>query len=227
MVKKLTSIIIAGMLVTVMSCATTSSRQESGTYVGAGVGAGVGALIGQAIGHDTGSTLLGAGLGAVVGGIAGNQIGAYMDDQERELRDAISANEARTNDRIAAAEAASVRRSQDVLTATFRSELLFDYDSAVLKPGGYIEIGRVARVLNRYPSTTIRVDGHTDSRGNAVYNQSLSERRAEAVKNALIQNNVDPRRIHAIGYGESQPVSSSDAQNRRVEIVITPVRAQG
>ena len=199
---------------TLVSCAG-ASRQQRGTAIGTGVGAGVGAIVGEAIGHDTEGTLIGAGIGALVGGITGNQIGAYMDRQEQDLRDA-----------MAASEAASIRRTEEVLTATFRSEILFDFDSAALKPGAYTEIARVAGVLRKYPQTTITVEGHTDSRGSEVYNQALSERRAQAVKAALVQQGVNSRRIQAIGYGESQPISSDDDLNRRVNIVITPT-AQG
>jgi outer membrane protein OmpA-like peptidoglycan-associated protein len=102
--------------------------------------------------------------------------------------------------------------------------MFFDYDSDRLKPGAYNELNRITNVLNQYPQTTILVEGHTDSRGSDQYNQQLSERRAQSVKNALVQQGVDPRRIEAVGYGESQPISSSDAMNRRVNIVINPVR---
>ena len=191
------------------------TNQQKGTGTGAAVGAGVGAILGQAIGGNTKSTLVGAGIGAVLGGIAGNQIGAYMDRQEAALRQA-----------MADSEAASIKREQDVLTATFKSGVMFDYDSAVLKPGGQAEIARVATVLNNYPQTTLRVEGHTDTKGSEDYNQKLSEKRAESVKNALVQQGVDGRRISTIGYGESQPISSDDAVNRRVNIVITPIVAQ-
>ncbi len=199
-------------LATLLTACAGATKQDQGTGIGAGVGAGLGAIIGQAIGHDTTSTLVGAGIGAVVGGIAGNQIGAYMDNQERALRDA-----------TAQSGAASIRRDQDVLTATFKSDLFFDFDSAQLKPGAYYELNRITSVLNQYPQTTIRVEGHTDTRGSVQYNQQLSERRAIAVKNALAQQGVDPMRIEAYGYGKSQPISSSDAMNRRVNIVINPV----
>jgi outer membrane protein OmpA-like peptidoglycan-associated protein len=79
-------------------------------------------------------------------------------------------------------------------------------------------------VLNNYPQTTIRVEGHTDATGPENYNQRLSEKRAETVKDALIQKAVDPRRINAVGYGESQPISSDNAMNRRVNIVIAPTQ---
>ncbi|MCF8028244.1 MAG: OmpA family protein [Desulfobacteraceae bacterium] len=206
-------ILLALLLVVALIGCAGQTRQQKGTGTGAAVGAGVGAILGQVIGGDTEGTLAGAGIGAVLGGIAGNRIGAYMDRQEQALQNA-----------VATSEAASVRRQQDVLVTTFKSELMFDFDSATIKPGGMNEIARVAKVLNQYPQTLLRVEGHTDQVGPEDYNQRLSERRAEAVQNALIQQNVDPRRVSAIGYGESQPISSSDAVNRRVEIRITPIR---
>lgn len=219
--------------IVLFSCAG-GVKQQKGTEVGTAVGAGIGAILGQAIGGDTESTLLGAGIGAVVGGIAGNQVGAYMDRQEQDLREALAASEAASVQRIkkaqAASEAASAQRvaaaeqrEMDILTATFKAEVLFDYDSSTLKPGAYGELARVATVLNKYPQTTIRVEGHTDSKGSEDYNQKLSERRAEAVRDALIQQGVDDSRIEAAGYGETQPISSDDAMNRRVTIVIKPV----
>jgi len=212
-VKNTIKILLALILVVALIGCAGQTRQQKGTGTGAAVGAGVGAILGQVIGGDTEGTLAGAGIGAVLGGIAGNRVGAYMDRQEQELQNA-----------VATSEAASVRRQQDVLVTTFKSELMFDFDSATIKPGGMNEIARVAKVLNQYPQTLLRVEGHTDQVGPEDYNQRLSERRAEAVQNALIQQNVDPRRVSAIGYGESQPISSSDAVNRRVEIRITPIR---
>ncbi len=211
MKKPFAAIMLLIFAVTLNACAG-ASHQESKTKTGVLVGAGVGAAAGQAIGRDTKGTLIGAALGAALGGIAGNRIGAYMDQQEQDLRNA-----------VAASEAASIQRSQDVLTATFKSDFLFDFDSATLKPGAYSELNRVANVLVQYPHTRIRVEGHTDATGSEAYNLRLSERRAEAVKSAIIQRGVDPHRIVTMGYGESQPISSVDALNRRVEIVIIPV----
>ncbi len=215
--KKVISAVLCFTILTIFNgCASMQSSQQKGTGSGALIGAAVGALAGQAIGSDTDSTLIGAGIGALLGGIAGNQIGAYMDRQEQALRQAISNS-----------EAASLRREQDILTATFKSGVMFDFDSAVLKPGGQTEISRVATVLNNYPQTLLRVEGHTDTVGSEDYNQKLSEKRAIAVKNALIQHGIYEQRITAVGYGESQPISSEDAVNRRVNIVITPIRAEG
>ena len=206
----ITVIVSLALAIGLFSCAGPT-HQERGTKTGALIGAAGGAILGQIIGRNTEATLLGAGIGAAVGGISGHQIGAYMDRQEQELRAA-----------MAASEAASIRRTQNVLSATFQSEFLFDFDSSTLKPGAYREIGRVANVLNNYPQTTIRVEGHTDSKGSEAYNQTLSERRAQAVKSALTQTGVNLARIQIVGFGESQPISSDDAMNRRVVIVIIP-----
>ncbi len=212
MKKTVSTFVILVFSMMLFSCAG-ATRQQKGTAGGAAIGAVIGAGLGQAIGGDTEGTLLGAGIGAVLGGVAGNQITAYMDRQEQALRDA-----------MAESDAVNIQRTQDVLTATFKGDIFFDLDSSTLKPGAYSEIDRVSNVLNNYPQTTIRVEGHTDSSGSKDYNQRLSEKRVEAVKSALIQRGVDPRRIQAVGYGESQPISSNNAMNRRVGIVITPIR---
>ncbi len=182
-----------------MGCAGMQTNQEKGTAAGAGGGAAVGAALGQVIGGDTESTLLGAGIGAAVGGLAGNQIGKYMDRQEQDLRNA-----------VAATESASVRRDQDILRATFEGETFFDYDSSQLKPGGIEEIRRISGILQKYPQTTIEVAGHTDTLGPAEYNQRLSEQRALAVREALVQNGVAPRRRSAaiISHHQCPPGAS-------------------
>jgi outer membrane protein OmpA-like peptidoglycan-associated protein len=210
--KKVISIVLSlAITVCIFSCAG-QTQQQRGAKTGVLIGAATGAILGQVIGRDTEATVIGTGIGAAFGGLAGHQIGAYMDRQEQELRSA-----------MAASEAASVSRTQDVLTATFKGDVFFDFDSATLKPGAHAEIGRVADILTRYPQTTIRVEGHTDATGPETYNQQLSERRAEAVKNALVQRGVDPRRVYTVGFGESQPISSNNAVNRRVNIVIMPI----
>jgi outer membrane protein OmpA-like peptidoglycan-associated protein len=215
--KKSPKIVIGVLLVmTVAACAGQPTRTQKGTAVGAGAGAAIGAGLGQAIGRNTEATLIGAGIGAALGGLAGHQIASYMDRQEQDLESVARQS-----------EAVAVQRDQNVLTATFRSDVLFDTDSAVLKPGAFQEIDRIAQVLLDYPQTVIQVQGHTDTRGSEEYNQKLSERRALAVKDALLQRNIDPRRITTVGFGESMPISDDHALNRRVNIVITPIEKQG
>ncbi len=205
-------IIVLSVFLAMTSCANRT-KQQRGTTLGAVIGAAAGATLGQAIGGDTEATLLGAAIGGAVGGLAGNQIGAYMDRQEQELRDA-----------LAASEIASIRREQDVLTATFKNDFFFKLNSAVLLPGAQQEMARVADILNRDPQTMIRVEGHTDITGPESYNQALSEDRAQAVAEGLAQRNVNSQRINTLGFGESQAISSNHAMNRRVNIVIIPIR---
>ena len=206
-------LVVACMAVFIISCARTTNTQKR-TQEGVLIGAGVGAILGQVIGGDTEGTLIGTGIGAALGGLAGNRIGAYMDQQESDLRNA-----------VASSNAASIRRSQNVLTATFKSNSFFDFNSSVLKAGAYSELDRVAGVLNNYPQTRLKIEGHTDSKGSEQYNMKLSQRRADAVSNALIQRGIDPARIETMGFGESQPISSNDADNRRVTIVIVPIQS--
>ena len=210
--KTISIFVIIVLTMTLLSCAG-ATRQQKGTATGAAIGAGIGAGLGQAIGRDTKGTLIGAGVGAVLGGIAGNQIAAYMDRQEQALRNA-----------MVESDAINIQRTQNVLMATFKGDIFFDFNTSTLKPGAYNEINRISNVLNNYPQTTIRVEGHTDATGPENYNQRLSEKRAETVKDALIQKAVDPRRINAVGYGESQPIFSDNAMNRRVNIVIAPIQ---
>ncbi len=207
------------MSLIVSGCATPMTNTEKGTAVGMGVGAATGALLGQAIGHSTGSTLLGAAAGAAVGGIAGNMIGSYMDRQERELQQA-----------LARSEAARIERQRDNLQVTLKSDVMFDVNSARLKPGGLDEIDRLADILMRYPETQVNVTGHTDSMGSEQHNYDLSDRRALSVKDALIDRGVDPRRVSARGYGEERPIATNATEagrqlNRRVVIEIIPIRA--
>ncbi len=208
--------LLAALVAATLSCSALDTRKKKGTAGGAAVGAVLGAALGQAISGDTKGTLWGAAIGSVIGGVAGHEIAHYMDEQERQLQAA-----------AAQSSAMSVARVQSVLVTTFKSDVMFDFDSAVIKPGAYVELDRVANVLKSYPQTAIRVEGHTDAAGTDEYNQLLSERRANAVKNALIQRNVNPSRIVALGFGESLPISTDDAQNRRVNIVIIPIEAVG
>ena len=102
-------------------------------------------------------------------------------------------------------------------------DVKFDFDKAQVKPESYGDIKNLADFLTQYPQTTTVVEGHTDSVGSDAYNQTLSERRANAVRDVLVnQYGVGSDRVNAVGYGESRPVAdnaSADgrAVNRRVE----------
>lgn len=208
--------VMALIALVAVGCAQPMTKTQKGAAYGTGIGAAVGAGLGQAIGGDTKGTLIGAGIGAAVGGLAGAGIGRYMENQEAALQQ-----------NFAASEAASIRRDADVLAVTFKSDVLFDSGSAALKPGAYQEINRVSQVLTQYPETRIMVAGHTDSDGSEAFNQDLSVRRAEAVRNALVSQGVSAARITTMGFGESQPIADNSTAagkqlNRRVVITITP-----
>lgn len=102
-------------------------------------------------------------------------------------------------------------------------DVKFDFDKAQVKPESYGDIKNLADFMNQYPQTTTVVEGHTDSKGSDAYNQKLSERRASAVRDVLVnQYGVDASRVNAAGYGESRPVADNAtdagrAVNRRVE----------
>ncbi len=104
-------------------------------------------------------------------------------------------------------------------------DVLFETGKAELMGSALRNIDKVAEFLLQYPDRNVLVEGHTDNVGSDSYNLDLSERRANAVRLALIQRGVAPERIIARGFGESQPVASNETvsgrqQNRRVEIVI-------
>ncbi len=209
--------IISGMLCIflVAACAPQTQTQKGGMYGTAG-GAAVGAILGQAIGKDTEATLWGAAIGAAIGGLGGAGVGRMMDNQERDMRAA-----------LAASEAAAVRREGNLLAVTFKSDLTFDTNSAAVKPGFHTELDRVSNILVQYPQTLIRVEGHTDSTGSETYNMNLSQQRAEAVKNLLVQRGVAGSRLEVIGFGETMPVANNSAEagrqkNRRVELKVVP-----
>jgi outer membrane protein OmpA-like peptidoglycan-associated protein len=104
-------------------------------------------------------------------------------------------------------------------------DVLFDTGKAQLNPGSARKLDQLAQFLNSHPERRVQIDGYTDSVGTDSYNQDLSQRRADAVKSALIVRGVDPSRIGTQGYGKGFPVADNTDSggrqlNRRVEVVI-------
>ena len=105
-------------------------------------------------------------------------------------------------------------------------DVLFDTGEATLKPGAATTIDRLAQFMRDYPERSVRIEGHTDAAGSEETNQSLSERRAQAVREALVARGLESARIDTLGLGEARPIAGNDTpggrqQNRRVEIVVS------
>ncbi|MEZ9996982.1 OmpA family protein [Vibrio lentus] len=108
---------------------------------------------------------------------------------------------------------------------------LFGFGSVELSQELIGQLTEVSSVLNSYPQAQAAVVGHTDSTGLALYNQNLSEHRAQAVVNKLIELGVTPAQLEGRGEGESQPIANNNtaegrAANRRVEITISSFQFQ-
>ncbi|MBC8021836.1 MAG: OmpA family protein, partial [Burkholderiales bacterium] len=110
------------------------------------------------------------------------------------------------------------------------ADVLFDFDKADLRKEAGPELAKVAAVLREYPNAKARIDGHTDGKGDAAYNQALSERRAESVRTWFEKDGVKTK-MSSKGWGKTKPVAPNARpdgkddvegrqKNRRVEIVL-------
>ncbi len=186
-----------------------NQNAKQGAVLGGLVGAGVGAIA------NNSNPLLGAVAGGAIGAAGGGLIGNQLDKQAAELRQQLA------NDGI------TIVNAGDRLIVTVPNDITFDTDSATVRPALRADLVRVGQNLVNYPNSNVQIIGHTDSDGEASYNQGLSERRANAVADVLQANGVNYSRIVTIGRGEDNPVASNltpegKSQNRRVEIVIVP-----
>jgi len=105
-------------------------------------------------------------------------------------------------------------------------KLLFDFDSAELRPESINELERLVKLMGDVPFATALIEGHTDSIGSDAYNLKLSDRRAKAVYDYLTSRGVDPARLSSIGHGESKPIADNATEegrqlNRRVMLIRT------
>lgn len=106
------------------------------------------------------------------------------------------------------------------------SDVLFDLNKATLRSGAQLRLAKVAGIILAYPDLKLEIDGFTDNTGTPQYNQTLSDKRAESVKNFLVGQGVASDAVTTKGYGESNPVASNRTasgrqQNRRVELVVS------
>lgn len=206
-------IILAAAGVLALAACSPTTEDNRRTRAGLGAGALLGGALGAMVAGDD-NRLAGAVVGAAAGSIVGAAIGDRLDRQAAELRRDLG-------------EDVQIRNTGAELVVTMPQDLLFAVDSAVVRPDLQADLRTLATNLNRYDDSRIRVVGHTDNTGSASYNQGLSERRANAVAAVLRNAGVSGARITAIGRGEERPIATNltpegRAQNRRVEIVITP-----
>jgi outer membrane protein OmpA-like peptidoglycan-associated protein len=192
------------------SCKSVKNKTNK-TQRGAVIGAGSGAVIGGVVGRRSGNTVLGSILGATVGGAAGAVIGRRMDKQAEEMRRELPN--------------AQVERVGEGIKITFGSDILFDVNSYQLKPETKRQLTEFAQTLNKYEDTDIRIEGHADATGSDATNQTLSERRAQAVASFLESQGVKSSRIEEKGYGEAQPIADNTSEagrskNRRVDVAV-------
>lgn len=208
--KKYAFLAAALMLPLVQACESGPSRNVmTGTAAGAILGAGAGMMAG-------GDDKRNAAIGAAVGAIAGASVGVYMDKQEEKLR------------QQTAGTGIEVQRQGDQLALTMPSGITFAQSSATIQPAFYQALNSVASTLIEYPSTAVDIRGHASSEGARDFNQRLSQQRADAVRNYLANQGVQPVRMTAIGMGIDYPVADNSTeagriQNRRVEIILTPI----
>lgn len=201
----LTAVIGASLLLS--SCKTWNNTQK-----GAAIGTGGGAAAGAVIGKVSGNTALGTIIGAAVGGTAGAIIGRKMDKQAAEIKTEVPN--------------AKVERVEEGITVEFSSKILFGFDSYSLTDASRASLSQLVTVLNKYPDTNVEVQGHTDNKGTAEYNEKLSNQRAESVASYIKANGIASSRVSTRGFGLTAPKYSNDteegrAQNRRVEFLIT------
>jgi outer membrane protein OmpA-like peptidoglycan-associated protein len=217
-----TNILIAGIAALSLSACTsinpyTGDSQISNTAGGALVGAGGGAVVGAILGGATGNDpRVGALIGAGVGGLTGAAIGSYMDQQEAELRAQLRNT------------GVSVTRQGNQIILNMPSNITFDTDSSRVKPQFNETLVSVGLVLKKFDKTLVDVYGYTDSTGSDAYNQELSQQRAVSVATVLAGQGVVQGRFYITGRGEEDPIASNAteagrAQNRRVEIMLSPI----
>lgn len=191
----------------------TGEKEASKTGIGAGIGAASGAILGAiAGGGKRKNVLLGAGIGALAGG----GVGYYMDKQDDELRAQLQNT------------GVSVTRNGDNIILNMPGNITFASGSSDINADFFAVLNSVALVVNKYEKTYIDIVGHTDNVGSAEMNQRLSQARANSVARYLESQKVLPARIVTSGMGMNNPVASNStpegrAQNRRVEIVLTPI----
>ena len=214
---KKTKIMGAAMLsATIMlsSCGSMTNLGK-GALIGGGGGAAVGAGVGALIGGGKGAGI-GSAIGAAVGAGAGMLIGKKMDKQAAQLKEIENAKVETTTD----------ANGLQAIKVTFDGGILFPTNGSTLSSTARTDLSQFALSLQQNPETNVEVYGYTDNTGTLAVNQKVSDARANAVRQYLIEAGVSGNRIAAQGrplcdYVASNETAAGRAQNRRVEIYIS------
>lgn len=187
----------------------TGERQASKAAI---YGAGAAAVCGIIGSRESSKRARNAALGC---GVVGAGVGAYMDVQEAKLREQLQGS------------GVSVVREGDSIRLVMPGSITFETDKSEVRSSFYSVLDSVGVVLAKYNETSLRITGHTDSTGDADYNQQLSQQRASNVSSYLINRGVTSSRLSVVGMGESMHITGNAtpeqrAQNRRVELYIIP-----
>lgn len=196
-----------------------------------------------------------AGIALVLAMIAAGTSGSLGEDYKRDIRDlkatvldleatvldlkgmpsdlsgAVSDLSGKANDLAAQHSGLSVKKDETSVRIAMTGDVLFDFDKADIQPGAEPTLADIARLIASIPEGTIDVEGHTDSKGSARYNKTLSLQRATTVANWLAAHGIDKQRLAVKALGDTRPVAPNTlddgkdnpdgrALNRRVEFIL-------
>lgn len=213
-----TSLLLIATILT-SACATRDAYTGEEKTSNATLGSVIGAIGGAAVGAATsskGDRKKGILIGATSGALVGGSVGYYMDQQEAKLRKQLSDS------------GVGIKREGDEIILIMPGNITFDVGKATVQPSFEKVLDSITLVLNEFDKTAIEVTGHTDSTGSESFNQTLSEQRADSVKQELVDRRVVSGRVHSKGLGFRQPIARNDTaagrqQNRRVEMKLVPI----
>lgn len=189
---------------------TACGGQNTGAILAPVIGAAVGGVVGHQVNDDYGRYV-----GAAAGALAGAAINNYMDSQQQALAQ-----------QVAGQNVGVSRVDESTIQLNIQSEVLFDVNRADIKAGFHPTLMQIANVLRQYPDTVVHVYGFTDGSGNDAHNQRLSEQRANAAAQFLVQQGVSAQRFVVRGYGEQFARAQNNAADRRVEVFIRAINQQ-
>jgi len=170
---------------------------------------------------DTNAQRIGYGAaGAVVGSVAGWYLCKWAQKEEEKPARKAAATAPAPAPAPAAEAAPAVVQERIVLRG-----VNFDFDKSEIRPDASVILEEVVSILSGKPDVQVRIEGHTDATGPEDYNQGLSERRADSVRQYLVEHGIAAAQLTSAGFGESNPIATNDtregrALNRRVELQV-------